>query len=73
MIVNLWHDSSQRRRDLPEKREESEAARTAKIVESGDRGEDQRPDSFGRPETRRMRALARFAERKADGQAGLLV
>ena len=26
-IVNLWHDSSQRKRDLPEKREESEAAR----------------------------------------------
>jgi putative transposase len=39
MIKNLWHDSSQRRRDLPEKREESEAARIG------------RETHFGRPKT----------------------
>ena len=37
--MNLWHDSSQRKRDLPEKREESEAAR------------DGEETHFGQPET----------------------
>jgi hypothetical protein len=51
----LWHDSSQRRRDLPEKREESEAARIG------------RETHFGQPETSgQKRKLTRFAERTND-------